>query len=173
MLVISIKYEMNDVWDTISALIHLPKMFYATDYLCKKIDGQFIKDLVYSIFKYYTEDYLQEFSRLNNWASLWSMGPWVNQLPSVWWSIFRSRFLSVSWCVSLIEGFCFWFIASIHVLSNTRFFLLCFLLNHFTLKQFSYAKYFVLSFSIDEVATPANCILIYFLANYHVGWNLK
>ena len=82
-------------------------------------------------------------------------------------------FLSVSWCVSLIEGFCFWFIASIHVLSNTRFFLLCFLLNHFTLKQFSYAKYFVLSFSIDEVATPANCILIYFLANYHVGWNRK
>ena len=36
MLAIFTKYEMVDVWDTVSALIHLPMMFLSTDYLCEK-----------------------------------------------------------------------------------------------------------------------------------------
>ena len=36
MLAIFTKYEMIYVWDTICALIHLPRMFLSTDYFCEK-----------------------------------------------------------------------------------------------------------------------------------------
>ena len=48
MLVIFTKYEMIDVWDTVSALIHLRRMFLSIDYPCEKTQtGQVAMDLFY------------------------------------------------------------------------------------------------------------------------------
>ena len=47
MLSIFTQYEMIDVWDTVSAHIHLPKMLLSTDYLYEKRIGQVTSDLLY------------------------------------------------------------------------------------------------------------------------------
>ena len=52
--------------------------------------------------------YLQESSRLCNWLSLRWFAPWINHLPSVWWStLWKSRFKRQLVCKFYIEeSFC-------------------------------------------------------------------
>ena len=103
MLVIFTKYEMIDVWDTVSALIGLPvhELSLRKNKKTKTI-GQVTMDLLYIRFTYYTKDNQQECSRLYNWFSLWYLGTWVNHLPPVWWFIFRFSLLNVNCFVSLV-----------------------------------------------------------------------
>ena len=65
--------------------------------------------------------------RLCNWFSLRRLGPWMNHLPLVWWSAFRSLFLkNNSWYVILLlwRGFYLWYLLlSISCLSVPAIFL--------------------------------------------------
>ena len=86
---------------------------------------------------YYTKDSQQGCSRLSIWFSLWGLGPWMNHLPPVWWSIFRcSFFMSIGvqfWYGG--EGFFFMNFLSLSMFYILpRFCLLLFLSNWFTLK---------------------------------------
>ena len=101
MLPIFTQYGMFNVWDTVSTIVHFPRMFPPTDFLFEKRLGLVSMDLLYIMFTYYTQDNHPECFRLSNWFSLRCLGPWMNHLPPVWWSNFRFMFLNESWCVSL------------------------------------------------------------------------
>ena len=146
MLGIFTKYEMINVLDSVSALIHLPNRK-------KNRIGQITEDLPFIRFTYHTTDNQQECSRLSNWFSFRCLGPWMNHFLTEWWSVLV---LYISWWVSLV----WWRRISLLIsclyscfLTLLKLCLLFFLWNYFTLKYLFYAKYFVLSFAIDVVST--------------------
>ena len=101
MLPIFTKYEMSNIWATVSTIVQLSGMFPPTDFLFEKRIGLVSMDFLYIIFTYYTQENWQGCFRRSNWFSLRCLGPWMNHLPPVRWANFRFRFLNESWRVSI------------------------------------------------------------------------
>ena len=93
-------YVIWNAWATVSTTVHPPRMFPPTDFLFEKRIGLVSMGLLYIILTYYTQVNQQECFGLSNWFSLRCLGPWMNHLPPVWGSNFRSMLQNESCCVS-------------------------------------------------------------------------
>ena len=54
--IIFIQYEMFNVWDTVSIIVHIARMFLSTDFRFVKRIGLVSMVVFYIIFSYYTQD---------------------------------------------------------------------------------------------------------------------
>ena len=132
------------VWDAVSILTTYLGCFGHV--ICFSNNG--LNMLPWTSLTCYPMDNQQGCFRLSNWFPLWHLAPWMNPLPPARLSTFRLTFQNESWYVSLEWYFIYLlFLASDHgfMHETSDFF------NLYSIKTFSYTKYFVHSYTVDVV----------------------